>query len=145
MSKSFIKLNGDKELQRLFNELDVKPKEIRTVSRAMAGRVRTAARKKAPKGKTGNLRRGITIQSGTNKNYASVWVGPNYGRFRGPIAPHAHLVAFKFMRSTGKISNRNPIGQFIQEAAHEVQDKIIATGIKRYISLLQRKINKLAR
>lgn len=143
MSKSFIKINGDKELQDLFNRLDVKPIEIRQVSRAAAGRVRTAARRKAPKGKTGNLRRGITVQSSRNKNYASVWIGPNYGRFKGARASHAHFVAFKFMRSNGRISTNNPIGQFIQEAASEVGAKALESAQKKYVSMLNRKIKRI--
>lgn len=148
MARNVIYLEGDKKLQRLFNNLTVSPSQIRTVSRSAGNVVKTRARKiikAAGAVKTGNLMRGIIVKAGKNKKYASVWVGPNYGRFSGPIAPHAHLVAFKFMRSTGKVSNNDPLGQFVQRAASQVKDKVMASSSKAYIRVLDRGIKKLLR
>ena len=141
-----IKFNGDIELQRLFKELDVSPSKIRQASMAAGNMIRTRARKKLKATqKTGNLMRSIIVKPGRNKKYASVWVGPNYGRFATDRGPHAHLVAFKFMRSTGRTSTNHPLGQFIQEAAGELEAKVMASVTNKYKKILEKEISKLLR
>ena len=162
-SRKTIELEGDYELARLFKELNMKPAEIRQGARFAAGIIRSKARQKAPKGKTGNLRKGIVIKNSKNRKYASVWVGPNYGRHGKNRAPHAHLVAFKFTRSRGKfgfgsktnrdyeikspgaVSTRKPIGQFIKQAAAENEETVARRAMDKYVKVLDKKIAKLLR
>lgn len=166
-SRKAIELEGDYELARLFKELNMKPAEIRQGARFAAGIIRSKARQKAPKGTNsknpGALKRGIVIKNSKNRKYASVWVGPNYGRHGNNRAPHAHLVAFKFTRSRGKfgfgnktnrdyeikspgaVSTRKPIGQFIKQAAAENEEMVARRAMDKYVKVLDKKIAKLLR
>jgi hypothetical protein len=141
--KSVIQITGDKELSNLFKHLDVKPAIIRQISRYAGGIVRKQTRDNIKsRSKSGNLMRGIVVRSGKNRNYASVWVGPNYSK-SGPRAPHAHLVAESYKLSTGRISTYKPFGQFVKKAAAQVNAKILKDIKGKYIKVLEKQISKL--
>jgi len=141
MPKGLITVQGDKRLLRLYKNLNVTHKQHVAITRKAGNIVKTWARKKIPVGPTGNLKDSLVVKA--SKNYGGVWVGPNYGRFGGAAnGSHFHLVYKKFMRSHGKISTHNPMGNVMQEAAAEQEGKIKNTLAKGYGSLLKRKLRK---
>jgi len=161
-----ITVNGDKELQKILSRANVTSGEIRSISRRAGNVIKNQARKNIKnfnfKDSTGQLAESIVVKG--SKRYAGVWVGPAYSGkvfqetiFQGEIAgtffnvtrektafgKHFHLVAFDFIRSDGKRSTSNPIGQVVQEAAALKRAAIRSTLAKGYGTLLKRKLRKL--
>ena len=145
MAAGLIRMEGDNKLHRVFKQLNVKPREIRAVTRGAGNIVKNRARKIIAKAdfddSEGTLKESIVVT--TSKKYNGVWVGPNYGRYKGKRGSHFHLVAFDFTRSSGKRSTDHPIGQVIHQAAADVDVKIRKSMGKRFGSLLMRKIRKV--
>ena len=152
-----IQLVGAKELQDLFKKLpdDIKPNTVKRIARKAASPIRSRARQLVPVGPKGNLKRSIKI--GVSKfpkasRAAGVFVGPNYGRGKYP-GPHGHLVAFgsgERRHATGKstgraMSNKPPLGDFIKQAASDVQGEVLRTMTADVRNIVNKEMGKRAR
>jgi hypothetical protein len=146
-----IEIIGDEQLEKLFLTIGAKlSRRVMNNLHAPAARIiQKRAREKVPV-KTGNLKRSIVTRRSKSKRWPHVWVGPNYfkGKARGP---HAHLVAFQSnprATRTGayrgrSMEHKQPLGQFIQEAADEVQGEVFARLKKSYALELEKQMKKI--
>lgn len=146
-----IEIRGDAELERLFKTIGSKlSRRVMNNLHAPAARIiQKKARTKVPV-KTGQLKKSIVVKRSKSNKWPHVWVGPNY--FRGKArGPHAHLVAFESKpRMTNKgayrgrsMEHETPIGQFVQEAATEVQAEVFARLKKSYALELEKQMKKI--
>jgi hypothetical protein len=148
-----FQLVNSNEIKRDFAKLPdkLKPRVIRSAARKVASPIRRRARQLVPVGPTGNLRKSIKIGSSSKKRkgISGVWVGPNYsrrGKYRGS---HGHLVAFQSQpRETAKgqdrgVSTGRPIGDFVKQAANEVEPQVLQDFESKISMVLDREFRKL--
>lgn len=167
-------ITGHKEIEDAISQLidKVADKVARAALGGAMSATAAAIRREAPKGPSGNLRRGIKgrFVNGSRKNKPTAKVGVNVGkqsraeREAGRIlrAPHAHLVALGTAKRQRKsIGGRfaylstptaeqlstgtMPANDFVRRGYQAASGKSAAAMIKRAIKALEREAKKLKR